>query len=61
VSYTRNAGNLHPFSIVGALESAEDARENDSSESAKEATMVEAIVNRREKSEPTETLNGRGI
>src|SRR5208282_2163841 len=28
VSYTKDAGNLHPFSIVGALESAEDSGEN---------------------------------
>ena len=30
-----NAGNIHPFSIVGTPQSAEDARKNDSPESIK--------------------------
>jgi hypothetical protein len=38
---TRNAGNLHPFSIVGALERVEDTRENDSSASTKEVEVIQ--------------------
>jgi hypothetical protein len=40
-TYTRNAGKLHPFSIVGPLEGVEDTRENDSTAPTKEVEVIQ--------------------